>query len=129
MVSQNVIPGDLLMSFDRNIWLLDQSVTSEEIKDASRPDGSLDGINLASILISKGSLERELDYFAVQTTMREGALHTLGLTSEGTFMWFPDTAGLGGMDTAHNDATRNAQVLNSAFDPTEEPETASALRL
>lgn len=117
------------MSFDRNIWLLDQSITTDEIKDASRPDGSLDGITLAEILIHKGSLEPELDYFSVQTTMREGVQHTLGLTSEGSFKWFPDTAGLGEMDTAYNDVALNAQVLYSAFEANAELEPETTLKL
>lgn len=104
------------MSFDKNIWLLDGSLNKDEIADATRKDGSLDGISLAEILISKGSLESEMDYFAVQTTMREGVQHTLGLTSAGSFKWFPDLANLGEMDTVFNDVARNAEALHLALD-------------
>lgn len=70
-----------------------------------------------------------MDYFAVQTTMREGVHHTLGITSEGSFKWFPDLAKLGEMDTAYNDVARNAQALHLAFDAEAELEADNTPRL
>jgi hypothetical protein len=102
------------MSFDKNTWLLDSSLTKNEISDAARENGMLDGIKLADILISKSLLEPELDYFAVQFTQIEGVQYTLGLTSEGTFKWFPDHFDLGSMDVAFNDLARNAAALKFA---------------
>ncbi len=110
------------MSFDRNIWLLTDSLTSNEISDALRKDGMIDGIKLADILISKELLETDLDYFAVQSTMIEGVQYMLGITSEGSFKWFPDVHGIGAMDTAFNDIARNAAVLRDAIEANKSPE-------
>jgi hypothetical protein len=102
-------------------WLLKKSEVAAEI----RKDGLLDGRRLADHLQDKGRLEEALDYVIVQTTRHEGTQCTLGITSEGTFRWFDDAAGLGDMDTASPDATKNEDSFVKAFETRQDDSPAA----
>lgn len=95
------------MTETKSIWFL----RKVDCDAAFRHDGMLDGATLSAHFQAEGSLEEVDDYKIVQTTNIDNQIYVLGITSDGTFRWFDDVAGLGDMALIHSSASENERNL------------------